>query len=43
MPTFDYSDKIIVIVYVNYCKNVHSSSDVKFLLSLSASASAFAP
>ena len=45
MPTFYYSDKIllIVITYVNHSKNIHKFSLVKFLLSLRASASAFAP
>ena len=42
MPSFDYSDGIIVIIYVNNIKNIHRLRCVKFLLSLSASESAFA-
>ena len=42
-PTLDYSARIIVIIYVNNSKNIHNLSLVKFLLSFSASASAFAP
>ena len=41
MPTYYYSE--IIIIYVNNSNNIHSVRLVKFLLSLSASASAFAP
>ena len=43
MPTFDYTDKIIVIIQVNYNKNIHRERFVNFLLSQSAFPSAFAP
>ena len=41
MSTFYYSD--IIIIYVNNNKNIHRLRWAKFLLSFSASASAFAP
>ena len=43
MQTFYYSDKIILIIYVFNSKNLLRSSWVKYLLSLRASANAFAP
>ena len=43
MSAFNYSDRIIVIICVNNCKNIHRLRLVKFLFSLSTSASAFAP
>ena len=43
MPTFDYSDKIIVMIYVKYSNYIPRLSLVKFLFSLSASASAIEP
>ena len=43
MPTSYYSNKIIVIIYENISKNIPRLRSAKFLLSLSASASAFAP
>ena len=43
MLTFYYFDEIILMIYVNYSKNMPRSRSVKLLLSLSASASAFAP
>ena len=43
IPTFNCADKIIVIFYVNICKNIHRLRFYKLLLSLSPSASAFAP
>ena len=43
MPTFDLSDKIIVIFYVSNSKNILRLRVFKLLLSLSASASASAP
>ena len=44
MTTFGYSDRIIVIfICVNNCKNKLRLLPVKFLLSMSTSASAFAP
>ena len=41
IPTYYYSD--IIIIYVNNSKNIPSYRLVKFLLSLSTSASAFVP
>ena len=43
MQTFYYSDRTIVIIYVNYSKNIPRLRLLKFLLSLSASANALAP
>ena len=43
MPKFDYINKIIVISYINYNKNIPRLRAVKFWLSQSASASAFVP
>ena len=43
MQAFYYSDRIIVIIYVNNSKNIPRSRLVKFLLSFSASTSALAP
>ena len=40
---FSYSDRIIIIICVNNSKNILRLRTVKFLLTLIASASAFAP
>ena len=43
LHTFYYSDRIIVIIYVNNSKNMPRLMSVKLVLTLSASARALAP